>query len=65
MGRITPEDIERVREASDFVAIGDGVNDVPMFEYADVSVLVGEEAAFDVDLRFDTIREALLYLCEE
>ena len=52
-------------DASDFVAIGDGVNDVPMFEYADVSVLVGEEAAFDVDLRFDTIREALLYLCEE
>lgn len=52
-------------DESDFVAIGDGVNDVPMFEYADVSLLVGKEIAFDVDLRFDSIREALLYLCEE
>ena len=52
-------------EAKDVVAIGDGVNDVPMFAFADVAIgIMGENSAIagKVDYRFDTIGEALDFI---
>lgn len=49
-------------ERSRFTAIGDGVNDIPMFEFARTSIAVGEGLDYPTDLRFRTIHEALCYL---
>ena len=37
-------------KTSEMIAIGDGVNDVPMFEYADISIGVVEKAEEGIDL---------------
>ena len=48
--------------ASDFIAVGDGINDVPMFDFSDVSIVIGDKLKYDPDLRFATIDEALDHL---
>ncbi len=48
--------------ASDFIAVGDGVNDVPMFDFSDVSIVIGDKLKYEADLRFATIDEALDHL---
>ncbi len=44
---------------SDVIAFGDGVNDIPMFEYADISISIGKELDYPTNYSFDTIHEAL------
>lgn len=51
--------------ARDFVAIGDGVNDLPMFAYADLSLAIGDTVAHAATHRFDTIGSALDFLLKE
>lgn len=46
----------------DVVTVGDGVNDLPMFEYADLSLGIGQGVAGKATLSFETIVEALDYL---
>lgn len=51
--------------ADDFIAIGDGVNDVPMFDFADLSICVGGKLDHPTDYKFDTIGQALELLLTE
>lgn len=46
------------------IAVGDGVNDYPMFEYAGLSVGVNVENPEKVDNSFDNISDALNYVLE-
>lgn len=46
------------------VAVGDGVNDYPMFEYAALAVGVNVKDADKVDVNFATAHEALAYLLD-
>jgi HAD superfamily hydrolase (TIGR01484 family) len=46
----------------DVVTVGDGVNDLPMFEYADLSIGIGHGVTGKATLSFETIGEALDYL---
>lgn len=46
----------------EMIAIGDGVNDYPMFEYAGYSVGVNVKEDKRVDRNFETLAEALQYL---
>ncbi|MBQ8620401.1 MAG: HAD family phosphatase [Clostridia bacterium] len=46
------------------IAVGDGVNDYPMFEYAALSVGVNVKDADKVDVNFSTVTEALKHLHE-
>ncbi len=48
----------------DFIAVGDGVNDVAMFEYADISIVIGDGLEYDSTLRFKNIDAALDYIIE-
>lgn len=52
-------------ECKDMVAVGDGVNDIPMFEYADVAIGIGGEITESVDFIFATISEALNFILEK
>lgn len=45
-------------------AVGDGVNDYPMFEYARLSLGINVKEAEKVDRIFPSIHEALLFLLE-
>lgn len=45
-------------------AVGDGSNDLPMFEYAGLSVGVGEKVKDYVDLCFENTTEMLKYLAK-
>lgn len=49
-------------DRKDVIAFGDAVNDVPMLEYADVSIGIGGELNFLTDYSFDTINEALSFV---
>ena len=46
------------------VAVGDGVNDYPMFEYAGHAVGVNAQDKSKVDVNFASAKEALTYLLE-
>lgn len=48
--------------AKDVIVVGDGVNDIPMFRYADLSLGVGKAVAEVATICFDTIGEALDYI---
>ena len=48
----------------DMIAIGDGVNDVPMLEYADYAIGIGEKMKEYTDVCFDDITSALTYIVE-
>jgi hydroxymethylpyrimidine pyrophosphatase-like HAD family hydrolase len=50
---------------SDFIAVGDGSNDVPMFEFADISIGIGNKLKYDTDLRFETVGEALDHILDK
>lgn len=47
---------------ADFVAVGDGINDVPMFEFADVSVGIGGKLEYETTYLFERIGDALEWL---
>ena len=49
-------------ESKDFIAVGDGVNDYPMFEYAGLSLGVNVKDESKVDLNFDKVDCAIEYL---
>jgi phosphoserine phosphatase len=49
-------------EREDFVAVGDGINDYPMFEYAGLSLGVNVKDESKVDLNFDKVDSAIEYL---
>ena len=54
-------------DAKDVIAVGDGVNDVPMFEFADVAIGiagVNSTIAGHVNYTFDTIGEAMDFIQE-
>ena len=61
-------------DSSQFLAVGDGVNDIPMFEFADFSILIRAENGFEepvkeaaaqkADRVLPDIHEALQYLLE-
>ena len=47
---------------ADFIAVGDGINDVPMFEFADVSIGIGGNLKYKTTHSFEKIGDALEYL---
>ncbi len=54
--------------SNDFLVIGDGENDVPMFQYADFSICIhhpGCQVAHLASKEFATLHEALKYLISE
>ena len=51
-------------EAEDMIAVGDGVNDIPMFRYADYAIGIGKNVEGETDICFDTIGEALKYILD-
>lgn len=50
--------------AEEMVAVGDGVNDYPMFEYAGLAAGVNVKEAEKVDKNFKNTTEALEYILE-
>ena len=52
-------------EAKDFIAVGDGPNDVAMFRFADVAISVRGKIREHSDRDFDTLYEALDYISGE
>ena len=48
----------------DFIAVGDGVNDYPMFEFAAISLGINLKDANKATKNFNSIDEALAYLME-
>jgi len=49
---------------ADFVAVGDGINDVPMFEFADVSVGIGGKLEYETTYLFERMGDALEFLLQ-
>jgi len=49
----------------DFVAIGDGVNDIPMFQFADISIGIGNKLNYSTDYSFADISDALEFILRE
>jgi hydroxymethylpyrimidine pyrophosphatase-like HAD family hydrolase len=53
---------------ADFLVVGDGENDVPMFQYADFSICIhhaGCQVAHLASKEFPTLNEALEYIISE
>ncbi len=48
----------------DFIAVGDGVNDYPMFDFASISLGINLKDSSKVTKNFNSIDEALAYLME-
>lgn len=46
-------------DAKDFIAVGDGINDISMFEFSDISIKIGSKLGYDTDYSFENISEAL------
>lgn len=72
---ITPKEINKYNglkylseltdiSSKEMIAIGDGVNDIPMFEYAGYSIGIGNQlkSCKNVDICFENILEALIFL---
>lgn len=70
---ITPKEINKYNglkylseltgiKAEEMLAVGDGVNDIPMFEYAGFSIGIGDGLKEHTDICFDSIIEALRYI---
>lgn len=55
---------EEKAEGSDFVAVGDSPNDRPMFDFADVSVSIGESMRQAADHNFNCLEDALDFITE-
>jgi phosphoserine phosphatase len=52
-------------DSSQFLAVGDGVNDIPMFEFADFSILISaEKTSGQAKLVLPDIHQALQYILE-
>lgn len=51
--------------AEETIAIGDGSNDYPMFEYAGLAIGINVGNQEKVDKNFETLKEALEYLLDE
>ena len=51
-------------EAKDVIAVGDGINDYPMFEYAGLALGINVVEEERVDKNFPTITEALKYILQ-
>lgn len=51
-------------KSDNFVAVGDGKNDYPMFEYAGTSIGIKLEDADIVDYNFESINDALIYILD-
>ena len=49
-------------DREDFIAVGDGINDYPMFEYAGLSLGVNVKDESKVDFNFDNVDCAIEYL---
>ncbi len=49
----------------EFIAVGDGVNDLPMFEFVDVSIGIGTVAAKYADFAFEEIGEVLDFILKQ
>ena len=73
---IMPEGIDKGRgvahlckmlgiDRSEVVAVGDGINDYPMFEYAGKALGIGVGDSLRVDVNFKSISNALAYILEE
>ena len=70
---IVPSDVSKSRglqylanllglSSEDFIAVGDGINDYPMFEYAGLSLGVNVKDESRVAINFNNINQALEYL---
>ncbi len=46
----------------DFIAIGDGINDIPMFEFSDISLSIGNDLNYKTDYNFNDMCSALDFL---
>ena len=51
-----------VLDRNDFIAVGDGINDYPMFDYAGLSLGINLKDTAKATLNFDNINTALKYL---
>ena len=51
--------------AENMIAIGDGINDIPMFHYAGHSIGIGRQLAQETDVCFENILDALKYIAEK
>ena len=49
----------------DFIAVGDGINDIPMFEFSDISLGINWTESRPVTLSFTSISDALDYLLQK
>lgn len=72
---ITPKEINKYNglkylseltgiEAKEMIAFGDGVNDIPMFEFVDYAIGIGDKLSKEADICFNNITEALAYIKE-
>lgn len=52
-------------KAKEMIAVGDGVNDIPMFEYVDYSIGIGKNVDSETDISFESIEEALQYILKQ
>ena len=44
--------------------VGDGINDLPMFDFADCAIGLGQVPLQSTDLLFETVEQALLHILE-